>query len=86
MENSLLQDEIVRLHYILNANATSISNICSSDDKRSSPARDSSEESEVKYLIEELIQTKYSLALALSQVEEEKLHRFNIMRAVDSLL
>lgn len=39
-----------------------------------------------KALIAELVHTKCLLALALSKVEEEKLHRFKIMRAVDKLL
>jgi len=37
-------------------------------------------------LIDELVGTKLSLALALSEIEEEKLHRFKIIRAVSKLL
>ena len=43
-------------------------------------------EHELTSLIAELVHTKCLLAMALSKVEEEKLHRFKIMRAVDSLL
>jgi hypothetical protein len=41
---------------------------------------------EEEALVAELIHTKYLLAVALSDVDEEKLHCFRIIRAVDKLL
>lgn len=42
-------------------------------------------EVEEKALVAELVHTKCLLALALSKVEEEKLHRYKIMRSLDAL-
>lgn len=86
LENNLLKEEIVRLHRLLSdascgGSASSCRYCCEC------PGRDEEEASDnCSALLAELIQTKCSLALALSNVEEERLQRYKILHAVDKLM
>lgn len=78
-ENSSLKEENVRLHQWLCLDELMLS--CHSSARGGKCAH----EGEVTALMDELVETKYLLAIAMSRVEEEQSQRLAIMQAMDVL-